>query len=340
LATPSPTPAPAGPIIEVIAGGGAQAPAVGGIATNAQLARPSGVAFAPDGSMWIVDANLAQIIHVSTSGQIELVQGGVLLDPEGVCVAPDGTVYVADRAIYEVLSVAPGGGWTRVAGGDQAGSSGDGHLARRALLASPLDVATDSAGDVFIVDAAAQVVRRIDAATGIISTVAGNRTGGFSGDGAAATSAQIYGAQSIAISHNSLFIADTTNHRVRAVDLTTGLISTVAGTGDGTAVAYNPLLTGLQTPVARPNSIAADAAGNVYFPVFWGDRGTIVMRLGPQGDMTPIAGGGSSATAGVAATNFILPDVLGLAVDPASGDLAIAGSDGKIYRVADVAAIP
>jgi sugar lactone lactonase YvrE len=305
------------------------------------LGRPTGAAAAADGSLWIVDANLRQLIHVSAGGQILAVWDGLLLDPEGVAVAPDGTVYVADHANYTVYSPDSGGGWRRVAGDpSNPGFGGDGRQARRAQLLAPLDVATDGAGDLFIADAASQNVRFVDAATGIISTVAGNRTAGFAGDGGPATEAEIYGPQAVAVAGNKLFIADTTNFRLRQVDLVSGIISTVAGTGDGTAVVYNPLLTGLQTPLLRISALAVDQAGNAYFPVFWGDHGRMIMRLDPTGTMTRVAGGGTSTAAGVPATDFILPDVLGLAINPLNGDLVICGSDSKVYAVRGVTGPP
>jgi hypothetical protein len=89
--------------------------------------------------------------------------------------------------------------------------------------------------------------------------------------------------------------------------------------------------------VQRASAIAADSAGNAYFPVFWGDRGTTIMQLAPDGTMTLVAGGGKSATPGVDATDFVLPDVLGLAINPYDGSLLICGSDGKVYSVAGVA---
>jgi hypothetical protein len=134
-----------------------------------------------------------------------------------------------------------------------------------------------------------------------------------------------------------LLIADTVNQRLRRVDLATGIISTIAGTGTA-AVAYDPALTGPQTPITRIAALAMDSQGNGYFTVFWGDRGHIVMRLDPTGVLTPVAGGGQATAPGVDAFDFLLPDVLGLAIDPMTGALLICGSDARVWRVPGVAA--
>jgi sugar lactone lactonase YvrE len=301
------------------------------------LQRPTGVAVGPDGSIWIVDANLGMLIHVGTDGVIAQVVSG-LIDPEGVAVAPDGTPYVAEPGSYRVASIGANGKLTTVAGNpNQAGDQGDGGLARRSLLLHPQDVATDGQGNLFIADAAAQRIRLVASATGKISTVAGNGTGGLSGDNGPATSAQIYGAQAVAIDAQGtrLLIADTTNHRLRQVDLVSGVITSIAGAGD-TAVAYDPSLSGMQTPLTRISALALDPDGNAYFPVFWGNLGLTVMRMDANGKMARVLGGGPTQAAGTAPLDFALPDVLGLAIVPDTGTLLVCGSDGRVYSVPNV----
>lgn len=263
-----------------------------------------------------------------------------LYGPEGVTVAADGTVYVADRGGYWVVSADGSGGVDRVAGAPlNAGFRGDGGPARKSLLWQPFDVAAVANGDLYIADTTNQRIRVIDAATGDIDTVVGTGNPGFSGDGGAAIDAEVYGPQAIAVDQAGtvLLIADSSNYRLRRVDLATGLISTIAGTGTG-AVAYDPALTGPQTPITRIAALAMDSLGNAYFTVFWGDRGHIIMRLDPTGALTPVAGGGSTATPGVDAFDFALPDVLGLSIDASTGALLICGADGKVWRIPGVAA--
>ena len=112
-----------------------------------------------------------------------------------------------------------------------AGSSGDSGPAINALLNNPFAVAVDSQGDLFIADGTS-LVREINAATGVITTVAGNRTRGFAGDGGLAVSAEMNGPSGLALDgQGDLFIADEGNQRIREVNLSTGIITTVAGNG-------------------------------------------------------------------------------------------------------------
>jgi sugar lactone lactonase YvrE len=339
VAAPTDTPPPAGALVELVAGGGAQPPAVGTAATDAALQRTSGAAVAPDGSMWITDVNLSMLIHVGTDGTIlEVISG--LTGPEGVAVGSDGTVFFADRASYRVMKVNPDGSLERVAGTEfNAGFRGDGGPARRALLFQPYDVAIAASGPLFIADSANQRIRVVQEPGPTIDTVVGTGEFGFSGDGGPGTAAQIYGPQAIAMDEagQRLLIADTTNQRLRALDLATQTISTIAGSGTN-AVNYDPNLTGPQTPITRIAALAADGDGNAYFTVFWGDLGNVVMRLAPDGTMTRVLGGGTTQAAGVSALEFALPDVLGLAVDLHSNALLVCGSDGRVWRLPDVVA--
>ena len=341
--TVSPTTAPAGNLIELFAGGGTMPPANGIQALDAQLLRPSGVAVASDGEIWIVDANLSLLMRIAEDGTLADMATG-LTGPDGLTVAAEGSdlsanVYIADKGAYRIMLADGDGGVTRVAGDEfRPGFRGDGGPARRAWLWGPSDVASDAAGNVFIADSVNNRIRVIAATTGIIETIVGTGTAGFSGDGGPATEATIYNPQAIAINPEGtiLLIADTANGRLRRVDMTTGIITTIAGTGTGT-IPYNPTLTGLQAPLVRLAALALDLQGNAYFEVAWGDLGVTIMRLDPAGVLTLIAGGGRTLTPGGPALEFSLPDIIGLAIDHTDGALLICSSDGKVYRVPGVA---
>ena len=207
-------------------------------------------------------------------------------DPTRVATDAAGNVYFG--SLHSVFKVDAAGTLTRFAGNGRAGNSGDGGPALAAQLSFPMGIAIDAAGNVFVADRDASVVRKI-AANGTISTVAGSGTPGYMGDGGAAISAQINGPFGIALdSAGSLYIADTTNNVVRKVS-PDGTISTVAGTGtpgylgDGGA-ARSAWLNG-------PEGVAVDAAGNLYIADTFNGR---IRRVGTDGIITTAAGIGST----------------------------------------------
>ena len=207
-------------------------------------------------------------------------------DPTRVATDAAGNVYFG--SLHSVFKVDAAGTLTRFAGNGRAGNSGDGGPAAAAQLSFPMGIAIDAAGNVFVADRDASVVRKI-AANGTITTVAGSGTPGYMGDGGAAISAQINGPFGIALdSAGSLYIADTTNNVVRKVS-PDGTISTVAGTGtpgylgDGGA-ARSAWLNG-------PEGVAVDAAGNLYIADTFNGR---IRRVGTDGIITTAAGIGST----------------------------------------------
>jgi hypothetical protein len=225
----------------------------GGQAASASLYRPGGTAADAKGDIFISDGGDNVVREVSAAGVIRRIAGtgiaglGVAgpigfpatlssLDrPQAVAVNAQGAVFIADTYNNRVLKVTPQGLVTAVAGDGKAGYSGDGRLAAFATLNEPTGVAVDAKGDLYIADAANNVIRRVDAKTGIITTVAGDAAadkasdglGGFSGDGGPATSARLNDPQGVALDGaGDLFIADTFNNAVREVT-PAGTITTV-----------------------------------------------------------------------------------------------------------------
>ncbi len=143
-----------------------------------------------------------------------------------------GTLYIADMANHKIRRVGRNGVITTVVGTGTAGAKGDGGPATEAELHEPYGVALDSWDNLYIVDRLNAKIRRVDRATGVITTLAGTGVRGSSEDGGPAGSAQLNEPNGIAIdSKDRLYIADVSANRIRVVDLRTRLISTIAGTG-------------------------------------------------------------------------------------------------------------
>jgi sugar lactone lactonase YvrE len=248
----------------------------GGVATNAQLRTPYGVALDSAGNLYIADTGNARIRKVDTSGNIATVagNGGCCYSGDsgpatsanlnwamGAAVDSSGNLYIADTNNSRIRKVTPAGTITTLAGTGTSGYSGDGGAAASAQLAYPNGVAVDSSGNVYIADGGNNRIRKVDT-SGNIATIAGNGTCCYSGDGGAATSAQLNYPDSVAVdSAGDVYIADTNNLRVRKVNAA-GTIMTIAGrggsgdSGDGAAAT--------NATFRSPRGLALDASGNVY----------------------------------------------------------------------------
>jgi streptogramin lyase len=165
-----------------------------------------------------------------------------------VAVNAAGDVFIADTYNNRVVKVTPQGQVTAVAGDGVPGYSGDGRLAIFAELNNPTGLAVDAEGNLYIADSSNNVIRRVDAKTGIITTVAGDYAadkasgglGGFAGDGGAATSARLNDPQGVAVDGaGDLFIADTFNNAIREVT-PAGVISTVVNEAGPNGAAPSP----------------------------------------------------------------------------------------------------
>ncbi len=237
-------------IITTVAGTGAAGhTGDGGLATAATLNNPEVVALGPDGiSLYICEQTSNVIRLVDPHGIIHTVAGNgtagfsgdgaaataaQLNNPQGVSVDQYGDIYIADQSNNRIREVSAfTGNISTIAGTGAAGYGGDGAAATLAKLNQPAAVCVDALDNVYIADYLNHRIRMITASTGIISTIAGNGTGGFMGDGAAATAAEINQPYGISVDQNyNIIISDYANNRIRLVDGTTGFISTLAGNG-------------------------------------------------------------------------------------------------------------
>ncbi len=306
-------PAPA-PIISTVAGSIHGYGGDGGRATVAKLASPNGVAVDAAGNVFVADTNNYRIRKVDTTGTITTVAGnGNQTAPgepvaEGVPatsatfwyltdVATDvvGNLFIADPGTQRIRKVDPSGTITTVAGNGTGGYSGDGGPATAAAIHNAVGVAADAEGNLLIADAGNQRIRKVDP-SGIITTVAGNGTSGYSGDGGPATLAQLYSPGDVTAHAGRLFISDTSNRRVRRVDAS-GTISTYAGSGppfpapSGYGGDGGPATAAQLNPV----SVATDAAGNLFIADEYNHR---IRKVDPSGTITTHAGSGPVAAGG------------------------------------------
>jgi streptogramin lyase len=155
-------------------------------------------------------------------------------DPFGVEIGPDAALYITEVRNHRVLRLDPKmNALTTVAGNGEMGYAGDGGPATKAKLNEPYEVRFDRAGNILFVEMKNHLIRRVDAKTGVISTVGGTGKAGFGGDGGPAVEAQFNMPHSIALdSEDNLYVADIGNHRIRKIDARTGIVHSIAGNGE------------------------------------------------------------------------------------------------------------
>jgi len=254
--------------------------------------------------------------------------------PFGVVRGPDAALYVCDTMNHVIRRVAPDGIITTVAGRGRKGFSGDGGPAIRAELNEPYEVRFDRAGHMFFVEMCNHLVRRVDARTGTISTVAGTGKAGFSGDGGPATEATMRSPHSIQFGPDgTLYICDIGNHRIRKVDMNTGVIATFAGTGRRLPTPDGAKLAG--TPLNGPRAIDFDARGDLWLAL---REGNAVFRIDMKaGTFHHVAGTGETGFTGHGgpAKEATLSGPKGIAVAP-GGNVFLADTESHSVRMIDV----
>ena len=260
--------------------------------------------------------------------------------PEGLTVDYFGNLFIADTYNNRIRKVNTSGVITTIAGSGAAGVgtggfSGDGGQATTASLNTPTGIVVDLAGNLYVADAGNNRIRKIDANTGVISTIAGTGTAGYSLDSGAATLATLNSPNSLVLDKNgNLYFTDQENDRIRKINLSTGLINTVAGGnavgaygGDG-GLATNALLN-------TPTGITIDSTGNLYFSDYGNNR---IRKVNLNTNIiTTIAGDSTRGYNGdgILASIAKLDNPFNMAAD-ALGNIYIADSYGQRIRKIDV----
>ena len=320
-------------------------------ATASWLNYPADVVTDATGNIYVADRDNNRIRKINTSGIISTIAGtGVsgysgdggdataakLNNPKGVAVDILGNVYIADNGNHRVRIINTSGIISTIAGTGTAGYNGDGGVATLAQLNSPTDVVIDTAGNIYIADEVNNRIRKITY-PGIISTLAGDGTGGFGGDGGAATSANLNLPYGITLDNmGNLYIADLFNNRVRKIN-TSGIINTIAGidtagfSGDG-GPATNAKLN-------CPLGVATDTLGNVFIS---DNSNHSIRKVNSAGIISTIAGrdtlGFSGDGGAPTAAKLNLPN--GIYVDAASNVFIADLGNNRIRKIYPCFSVP
>ena len=267
----------------------------------------------------------------SYSGDNGAATSATLNNPFGVSLDASGNVYIADSDNNRIRKVTVSTGIiSTIAGTGSTSFSGDNGAATSAALYYPFGVSVDSSGNVYIADYFNHRIRKVSVSTGIIITIAGTGTAGYSGDNGAATSATLYYPVGVSLdASGNVYIADTNNNRIRKVTVSTGIISTIAGTGTGSYSGDYGAAT--SATLYYPFGVSLDASGNVYIADSYNNR--IRKVTVSTGIISTIAGTGSTSYSGDngAATSAALYYPVGVSLD-SSGNVYIADSDNNRIR--------
>lgn len=262
----------------------------GALATTVALNHMTDAEFGPDGKLYLAawHNNKIRVFDPATNMLSSLAGDGygyagdgglackaIFNQPKAIAFAPDGTLYTVDQRNVRIRSITPAGMISTIAGVGSLGNAGDGGAARDAQFGfetgttpRPSGALVINEGMMYVADSLNNRIRRINLSTGAIEPIAGRPEAGYSGDGGLAIDAQFNFPSDLELGPDSrLYVADRGNHAVRAIDLTTGTVETVVGTGTKCSVEDSICATGLpatETELNEPYGIAFDAAGDLY----------------------------------------------------------------------------
>jgi hypothetical protein len=271
-------------IISLVAGDGTQSfNGDGGLATQAQLNSPSGIALDGLGNLLFADFGNYRIRKINLStGIINTVYGAGIygssgdgglasnanITAEDIKFDASGNLLVSEPNFHRVRKIVTSTGIINtIAGIGTSGYTGDGGLAVNAQLFYPMTLSLDNIGNIYIADMGNHMIRKVTLSSGIINSICGNGAAGFSGDGGLSSTAQLNMPTGIFVdASNNVFIRDGSNYRIRKIDYSTGIINTVVGTGvAGFSGDGGPAISA-QINIGSASGLFIDAIGNLYFP--------------------------------------------------------------------------
>ena len=309
-----------GGIISTIAGNGIRGfSGDGSAATSAEFYYVNDVIIDGSGNLYIADQDNDRIRKVTPGGIISTIAGGgnsglgdggpatlaELSAPNSLAVDGQGNIYITDNGNQRIRKVTISTGIiSTIAGNGTYGYNGDNITATAAELSSPSQIAIDGLGNVYIADFNSNRIRKVTVSTGIISTIAGNGSNIYSGDGGLATSAGLTSPGGVAVDRaGNIYIADQGNNRIRKINASTGIISTIAGNGVQGFAGDGGIANSAE--LYNPTKVAVDGSGNVYIADISNQR---IRKLCPATSPGSISGSasvnqGTSQTYSIAAVS-------------------------------------
>jgi len=317
----------------------------GHLAINSQLNGPADLVYDINGNLFFVDVQNNVVRKIDANGIISTIAGNgtegysgdnglatsaQLNVPYGIAFDRNNNLYISEIENNVVRKIDKNGIISTIAGNGTRGYSGDNGLATSAQLSAPFGITFDTNNNLYIGERSNNIIRKVDI-NGIITTIAGNGTQGYYGDGGLATNALLYGCRSVTFNDNGdLYISDGNNHAIRKVDVN-GIITTVAGNGTRGYSGDGSMATSAQ--INFPRIVIFDNYDNFYFSE---SSSHVIRKVDNTGVITTVAGNGTSGYSGDGglATNAQLKAPFGIILDSkdAGGNLIFSDNNNNVIR--------